>query len=420
VRILAVVYACEPDRGSEPGVGWHFVRALAREHEVVALTRANNREVIERAQARGEARDVRFLYCDAPSWARFYKRGNRGVHLYQAQWQAQGFAMALAEHRRRPFDLVHHITFSASWYPSLFGLFPAPFMWGPVACNEPVPPSLAAHLLSPAERARNTARGWLNGPLSLANPLIRVARARAVRILAVNGDVAARVGGAKNPRVVVFPAIGADDPAGGGAGDAVAVSREASPAGALRAVLVGRLIGLKGFVLALHALASLPEELDVSYEIVGDGPQRAELEALAARLGIADRVQFLGALPHAETVAAVRRAEAMVFPAFDAGGMVVIEALATGLPVICLDTAGPGESVTTECGFAVPVGSFEETVAGLAAGLAELARAPALRERQGRAARARFLASYEWGQKGERLLELVRGLPVGGAARPRG
>lgn len=418
MRILAVVYACEPDRGSEPGVGWHFVQALAREHEVVALTRANNREVIERAQARGEARDVRFLYCDAPSWARAYKRGNRGVHLYQAQWQAQGFAMALAEHRRRPFDLVHHITFSASWYPSLFGLFPAPFVWGPVACNEPVPPALAAHLLSPAERARNTARGWLNGPLSLANPLIRVARARAVRILAVNRDVAARVGAGANPRVVVFPAIGADDP-GGAAGDEAPDAREASPAGALRAVLVGRLIGLKGFVLALHALASLPEELDVSYEIVGDGPQRGELEELAARLGITDRVRFLGALPHAQTVAAVRRAEAMVFPAFDAGGMVVIEALATGLPVICLDTAGPGESVTPECGFAVPVGTFEATVAGLAAGLEALACDPELRERQGRAARARFLSTYEWGQKGERLLELVRSLPLERAGRAR-
>ena len=47
LRILLSAYACEPDRGSEPGVGWNWVRHLAREHEVWVITRSNNRGIID-------------------------------------------------------------------------------------------------------------------------------------------------------------------------------------------------------------------------------------------------------------------------------------------------------------------------------------------------------------------------------------
>src|SRR5690349_14743304 len=87
IKVLLSAYACEPNRGSEPGVGWNWALQEARFHEVWVVTRANNREVIEREMAENPRPNLRFMYHDLPKWARWWKRGNRGVNLYYLLWQ---------------------------------------------------------------------------------------------------------------------------------------------------------------------------------------------------------------------------------------------------------------------------------------------------------------------------------------------
>lgn len=82
LKILVSAYACEPGRGSEPEVGWQWIRQLARKHDVWVMTRANNRIEIERSDISKKYPNVRFEYVDLPRWARFWKKGNRGVHVY--------------------------------------------------------------------------------------------------------------------------------------------------------------------------------------------------------------------------------------------------------------------------------------------------------------------------------------------------
>ena len=84
MRILLSAYACEPGKGSEPGVGWHWALETARlGHEVWVLTRANNRSAIEAALAqRPPMHNLRFCYYDLPAWARWWKKGRRGIRLY--------------------------------------------------------------------------------------------------------------------------------------------------------------------------------------------------------------------------------------------------------------------------------------------------------------------------------------------------
>ena len=87
MKLLISAYACEPGLGSEPGVGWNCVRQAARFHEVWVLTRKNNREPIENALKTVPLENVHFAYFDLPRWARFWKRGTRGLHLYYYLWQ---------------------------------------------------------------------------------------------------------------------------------------------------------------------------------------------------------------------------------------------------------------------------------------------------------------------------------------------
>ena len=87
-RILLSAYACEPGRGSEAEVGWMWATELAAAgHEVWVITRTANRIAIEASLAEQHRPRLHFAYYDLPRWARGWKRGERGVHLYYALWQ---------------------------------------------------------------------------------------------------------------------------------------------------------------------------------------------------------------------------------------------------------------------------------------------------------------------------------------------
>lgn len=102
--------------------------------------------------------------------------------------------------------------------------------------------------------------------------------------------------------------------------------------------------------------------------VVGDGPSRPDLEAAAARHGVADRVRFLGNVADADLVAAYRAADVSVVPslALEGFGLVVLEALACGTPVVTTDAGGLGEAVDgLDPGLVVPAGDAAALAARL-------------------------------------------------------
>jgi hypothetical protein len=111
LNILVSAYACEPDKGSEPGIGWNQVCQTARFHEVWVVTRSNNRAQIEKALALDPMANVHWIYCDLPQWLIFWKKGMRGARLYYYLWQLNALRLARKYHREIKFDIVHHVTF---------------------------------------------------------------------------------------------------------------------------------------------------------------------------------------------------------------------------------------------------------------------------------------------------------------------
>ncbi|WP_422678011.1 glycosyltransferase [Blastococcus brunescens] len=100
---------------------------------------------------------------------------------------------------------------------------------------------------------------------------------------------------------------------------------------------VGTLAPLKGWALAIDAIASMPEPRS-RLLLVGTGPDEGRLRARAQRRGVADRVRFAGHLPRDQVFALLTSARALLFPSFhDSAGWAVAEALTLGCPVVCLD-----------------------------------------------------------------------------------
>ena len=141
MKILLSAYACEPETGSEPSAGWNWAIELVRMgYDVWVLTRANNRPTIEAELAKVPGmRSPRFIYYDLPRWARWWKKGNRGIHLYYLLWQWGAYRLARRIHAGERFDRVHHITFGVVRHPSYMGNLGIPFIFGPVGGGEQAP-----------------------------------------------------------------------------------------------------------------------------------------------------------------------------------------------------------------------------------------------------------------------------------------
>jgi glycosyltransferase involved in cell wall biosynthesis len=154
---------------------------------------------------------------------------------------------------------------------------------------------------------------------------------------------------------------------------------------------VARLVEKKGTAPLLRAFAALGERPAARLEIVGEGPLRKRLERLAAGLGIADRVRFRGALQQEAVIELMQRATLLAAPSQtardgDSEGLpnVVVEAMATGLPVVATDHGGICEALVDQrSGFIVSEGNVGE----LASRVADLLDSRDLRARMGLAAR---------------------------------
>lgn len=108
---------------------------------------------------------------------------------------------------------------------------------------------------------------------------------------------------------------------------------------------VGHLIERKGHDLAVSALPALP---DTALLIAGDGPERQNMEALASRLGVTDRVTFLGRIPHDQLASVYTAADALILASSREGwANVLLEAMACGTPVIASNVWGTPEIVAT-------------------------------------------------------------------------
>jgi len=124
-----------------------------------------------------------------------------------------------------------------------------------------------------------------------------------------------------------------------------------------RLLTVGFLRPDKGHAVVLKALPELIREFpDLEYRIVGDGSERARLEALTEQLGLSEHVLFLGSLPHHEAMREMAQCELFILPSWnEAFGVVYLEAMANGKPIIGTSGEGISEILAQEgVGKAVP------------------------------------------------------------------
>jgi glycosyltransferase involved in cell wall biosynthesis len=359
MKVLLSAYACEPHKGGESGIGWHWAVEVARlGHDVWVLTRANNRQAIE--DAGPSLANLRFIYYDLPPALLTLKKRTPFLQCYYALWQWGAYHSIRTLHQRERFDVVQHVTFGVFRHASFMGRLGIPFVFGPVGGGERTPFHLRmdygfrGHVLDALRDAANL--------VCRANPWLHETFTAARLILVKTPHTGVALPSRYHQKVRHVIEIGSNETA------------EQPPAGrsdrSFRFLFVGRLLYWKGLQYGLRAFATLLRDVpNARLTIVGAGPEERRWRRLSRGLGLAHAVEWIGWIPHADVGGRYRGHDVFLFPSLhDSSGTVILEAMSYGLPVVCFDLGGPGVLVNDTCGVVVPTTgrSADELVMDLA------------------------------------------------------
>ena len=333
MKVLLSALACEPEKGSEPEVGFQALLAAASAHEVWAVTLPESIPPIVRA-LNGDPRASR-VHLEG---IEFDARGKRIDDLTAAEfhwrydrWQREAAARALELDRQVDFDVVHHVTLASYWTRAGVAAVRKPLVWGPIGGGVDPPLRLVGEL---GLRGMSEAVARVIGRPLMARlpPMMRTQRMAAV-ILAQNPDTGRRLRGTGAMRLL---------------SNAFAVQLKGTMRSGDRTadlVFAGRLLPWKAPILALRAFRHVRHR-EAVLRFCGDGPERARLQRAVERWGLGDRVRFEGWVPRPQLLSLLARAGALIHPAIhEEAGLCIAEALTLGTPVVTLDHGGPSEIV---------------------------------------------------------------------------
>ncbi|MCB1330460.1 MAG: glycosyltransferase family 4 protein [Maritimibacter sp.] len=407
MKILISSYSCETGRGSEGEIGWRMVVELAKHHDVRVITRANLREV----HAASFTEDpppagLRFEYFDLPWIFRFYKRGKRFFLVYYYLWQLGTGLHARRMLKREPADVLHHLVGGMDWMPAGLSLCPGPMVWGPVG-SEDTHPVILRHQPF-ASRLKDRARRAVRWTLRTLDPFTRFTSTRTDVVLTHTPETLPR---RLTPKLRPFTQTGiADHPS------LARPKTDLSRGARLRLVYAGELKDWKGARMALDAaLGAIERGVDAELTVIGDGPLRTEMEAATRAHPHGSRVRFLGKVPMARLVDDLHQGDLFLYPSFHHGlSTIVLQAMLTGLPIICIEGDATGRAVGQEAGITVPLTEARRPSEGLADAIEALASDDVRRQKLGRAARRLALQDYSYAELARRIDAVYR--EVGGAA----
>lgn len=372
LRILVLAPDANPNAISVALVCYSQAEALAHLHDVTLVARSSNEQALRRAQAPFHAIEGIGPWLDSVfNWCfKWIFRNN----FHSRALTAFSYPFSLAFEwstwrlmRRRvlagEFDVVLRLSPIISAIPSAFPFFlrkcQTPFIIGPINGGLPWPQgfSQAQNQKSWIDRLRN---------LSKFAPFAGSAFRRAAAILAGSSQTCTEFARYRDKLFFL--------PENGISRNLYCGSERRTPTDhKLELIFVGALVPYKACDLALRGAASLLRRKLAHFTVVGDGPERSNLETLARSLGIEDCVSFCGMLPYRDTMQRLRSANVLVFPSVrEFGGGVVFEALAVGAVPLVADFGGPGDIINQDLGYKVALTSEDDVVIQIENILAEL------------------------------------------------
>ena len=399
LKIFVSAYACEPGLGSEIGVGWHWVLEMSKHFELWVLTRESNRGTIEPWIAlHPEFSGIHFLYFDLPKWARFWKKGLRGVRTYYNIWQACTNRIVKRTMRDNGIKVFHHLTYgNVLWKVSSYGRKQF-FVWGPVGGLETIPAEYSSRYARKSrliEWVRRAAIKML--PLNFG---FKKRCKRADLILCKTEITRDLVPAKHHSKTVLFTDVAVED-------FSTFAHCENKCNDKVEFITVGRLDAWRGFDLVIESFARAAKtNRNLHLTIVGKGADKARLKELAKQLDMQEQMTFTGKVSMDEYYRLLAASDVVVNASLKEGAVTVsFDSMAMGKPLICLDTTGYTRYFSNEYAVVIPRTGREDVVDKLAAAMERMTDAD---ERKTIGEKAKNAgAQFTWPARGEEFKELL-------------
>ncbi|MES3012833.1 MAG: glycosyltransferase family 4 protein [Pseudomonadota bacterium] len=426
LRVLIAAEHASARFGGEAALPLHYFRVLRKRGVPVWLvTHARTRDELTALYPA----DPNIVYIEDTAWHRAMWRV--GQRLPDAiSYVTTGFLSRLSTQlaqrrivkrmvREHAIDVVHQPMPVSPREPSMLYGFGVPVVIGPMNGGMDYPP--------PFRRQRGAAERWLLGAgrasAALLNRLMPGKR-RAATLLVANRRTRDALPAGVCAHVVELVENGVDL----GVWRPGAAPERTAHDGVTTFVFMGRLVDWKAVDLLLRAFAKARERAPMRLWLLGDGSERAALEALAVRLGIpigseADvgAIHFAGWLPQAVCAGRLAQADALVLPSLlECGGAVVLEAMSLGKPVIATAWGGPLDYLDASCGVLIEPTSLDAIVDGFEAAMNDLAQSPQRRRMLGAQGLRKVRSEFDWELKVDGMLAVYRMAIGHRAARAHG
>ena len=387
-KILLSAYACEPNKGSEPGVGWNWAIELAKlGHEVWVITRANNKKNIESEQnLLSNLQNLHFIYYDLPNWLKFWKKGQIGVRFYYFLWQIGIVKVAKRYDKIIDFDLVHHITFGVFRQPTFLWKLNKKLIFGPLGGGETAP-----HRLRKSFPYKNWLIDFIRDIVNYISKFdfqLHKTLNKSDIILCKTKETLNKIPDKYKNKSIISMEIGVND----------FYSKSSYDKNKFKVLYVGRFLYWKGIHLGIHAYSNLVQKFKlIDFTIIGKGHYENGLKKIESSQNI-KKINWISWIKQEKLFEIYKESDCFLFPSLhDSSGNVVLEALSQGLPVICLDLGGPGQIVTNDCGRVINTKnkSEREVIDDITMALEELYNNPVLRKKLSEGALQRA-KEFEW------------------------
>lgn len=398
-RLFISAYACEPGLGSEIGVGWHWVLELSKYYELWVLTRKSNQHTIEPWIAEHpEYADIHWLYFDLPKWARFWKKGLRGVRTYYNIWQTLTNPIVKRTMQEHDIKVFLHVTYgNVLWKVSSYGQKQF-FIWGPVGGLETIDKDYSQHYGAKWKLIEAIRRFTIKVlPLNLGFKH----RCKNADLILCKTDVTRLLIPTEYRDKAILQTDVATEKISLGSLDDTKQNNH------LEIITVGRLDAWRGFDLCIEAVKQARDKgIDAHLTIVGKGSDEERLRAITINDSLQDVVTFTGQVSMDEYKALMAKADIVLNASLKEGAVTVsFDAMAMGKPMICLDTTGYTRYFNDEYAIVLPIKDRKTVICNISNAICKLDNAERRMQMGHKAMEA--ANKFTWEARGKEVSSLI-------------
>lgn len=359
LKILVNVYACSPEKGSEPGMGWNWCLHIARHCELHIITEGEFREKIERVlPTLPEGKNMHFYYLPVEEKVRrmCWNQGDWRFYYYYRKWQQRALEKGREICQKEHIDIIHQLNMIGFREPGLLWKIDGPkYVWGPIGGLIDIPLNYLW---------KSSKKQSLKTLLKKSISALQIRCAHNVRQAIRRADLL--IGATMEETNTIRKLYGKEVIQMNETCTTLqdrAQTHSFSKDGTFNIIWVGRFILTKQLELALRTMALLKDKPQIRLNIVGTGNDEARYKEMADRMGLKDSCIWHGQKGNGEVQRMMLNSDLFLFTSVaEATSTVVLEAISNQLPILCFDAFGFASIVDERIGIKIPLTTPKQSV----------------------------------------------------------